>query len=194
MRPLPHPPEAEEHADSIEVLRGWIVKGEFSNPIPLSFGRQGILFRLDGTLPRFFHPSGLSRVEFNVRLKLRRNVSPGVDGVHRTFIHASHAIYALLRVNDKLTLQLIKAGHRAHHHAVGELAPHTFICNHMRHKSFLFQVHRAYESKLHERCEFANAFLGSEYRGLARQLCRERKLHSLNSRNSFVGDLGDIPH
>jgi hypothetical protein len=28
MRPLPHPPEAEEHADSIEVLRGWIVKGE----------------------------------------------------------------------------------------------------------------------------------------------------------------------
>jgi hypothetical protein len=64
----------------------------------------------------------------------------------------------------------------------------------MRHKSFLFQVHRAYESKLHERCEFANAFLGSEYRGLARQLCRERKLHSLNSRNSFVGDLGDIPH
>jgi len=30
----------------------------------------------------------------------------------------------------------------------------------MRHKSFLFQVHRAYENKLHERCEFANAFLG----------------------------------
>ena len=28
MRPLPHPPEAEEHADSIEVLRGWIVNGE----------------------------------------------------------------------------------------------------------------------------------------------------------------------
>src|SRR5713101_2634882 len=28
MRPLPHPPEAEEHADSIEVLRGWIVEGE----------------------------------------------------------------------------------------------------------------------------------------------------------------------
>ncbi len=28
MRPLPHPPEAEEHPDSIEVLRGWIVKGE----------------------------------------------------------------------------------------------------------------------------------------------------------------------
>jgi hypothetical protein len=28
MRPLPHPPEAEEHPDSIEVLRGWIVKGK----------------------------------------------------------------------------------------------------------------------------------------------------------------------
>ncbi len=38
--------------------------------------------------PDSFHPSGLSRVEFNVRLKLRRNVFPGVDGVHRTFQHA----------------------------------------------------------------------------------------------------------
>ncbi len=28
MRPLPHPPEAEKHTDSIEVLRGWIVEGE----------------------------------------------------------------------------------------------------------------------------------------------------------------------
>ena len=127
---------------------------------PLGGGRQGILFRLDGTLARLLHPSGLSRVEFNVRLKLRRNVFLGVDGVHRTFIHASHAIDALLRMNNKLTLQLIKAGHRAHHHAVGELAPHTFIGNDMRHKSSLFQVHRAYGSKLDERCEFANAFLG----------------------------------
>ena len=66
---------------------------------------------------------------------------------HRTFIHASHAIDALLRVNDKLTLQLIKAGHGAHQHAVGELAPYTFIGYDMRHKSFQFQVHRAYESK-----------------------------------------------
>ncbi len=127
---------------------------------PLCGGRQGILFRLNGPLGRLFHPSGLSRIEFNVRLKLRRNVFPCVDGVHRTFIDASHAIYALLRMNDKLTLQLIKAGHGAHHHAVGELAPHTFIGNDMRHKSFLFQVHRTYESKLDERCEFANAFLG----------------------------------
>ena len=126
---------------------------------PLGGGRQGILFGLDRTLARLLHPSGLSRVEFNVRLKLRRNVFPGVDGVDRTFIHASHAIDALLRVNDELTLQLIKAGHRAHQHAVGELAPHTFIGNDMRHKSFLFQVHRAYESKLDERCEFANAVL-----------------------------------
>jgi hypothetical protein len=115
---------------------------------PLGGGRQGVLLRLDGTLARLLHPSGLSRVEFNVRLKLGRNVRLGVDGVHRTFIHAGHAIDALLRVNDKLTLQLIKAGHRAHHHAVGELAPHTFIGNDMRHKSILFQVHRAYGSRL----------------------------------------------
>jgi len=30
----------------------------------------------------------------------------------------------------------------------------------MRHKLFLFQVDRAYESKLDERCAFANAFWG----------------------------------
>jgi len=127
---------------------------------PLGGGRQGILFRLDGTLARLFHPSGLSRVEFNVRSKLGRNFSLGVDGVHGTFIHASHAIYALLRVNNQLTLQLIKARHRAYQHAVGELAPQTFIGNDMRHKLFLFQVDRAYESKLDERCAFANAFWG----------------------------------
>jgi hypothetical protein len=127
---------------------------------PLRGGRQGILFRLDRILARFFYASGLSRVEFNVRLKLRRNVCLGVDGVHRTFIDASHAIYALLRVNNQLTLQLIKARHRAYQHAVGELAPHTFIGNDMRHKLFHFQVDRAYESKLAERCGFANTFLG----------------------------------
>ena len=111
-----------------------------------------MLFRLDGTLARLFHPSGLSRVQFNVGLKLGRKVSLGVDGVHRTFIHASHAIYALLRVNNQLTVQLIKARHRAYQHAVGELAPHTFIGNDMCHKLFHCQVDRAYESKLDERC------------------------------------------
>ena len=49
----------------------------------LDGGRQGILFRLDGILARLVYPSGLSRVEFNVGLKLRRNVSLGVDGVQR---------------------------------------------------------------------------------------------------------------
>src|SRR5207253_6744748 len=127
---------------------------------PLGGGRQGILFRLDRALARLLDPSGLSRVEFNVGLKLRRNVPLGVDGVHWTFIHASHAIDALLRMNNQLTLQLIKARHRAYQHAVGELAPQTFIGNDMRHKLFLFQVDRAYESKLDERCGFANAFWG----------------------------------
>jgi hypothetical protein len=82
--------------------------------------------------------------------------------MHRTYIHASHAIYAFLRVNDELTLQLIKAGHGAHHHAVGELAPHTFIGNDMRHKLFLLQVHRVYECKLDERREFANSLFGKK--------------------------------
>src|SRR5437868_4957269 len=126
---------------------------------PLGGGRQRILFFLDRTLARLLHPPAFSRVEFNIRLKLGRNFLLGVDGVHRTYIHASHAIDALLRVNDKLTVQLIKAGHGAHHHAVGELAPHTFIGNDMRHKLFLLQIHRAYECKLDERCEFANSLL-----------------------------------
>src|SRR5437899_828116 len=132
---------------------------------PLGGGRQGILFRLDGTLARLLHPSGLSGVEFNVRSKLGRNFSLGVDGVHGTFVHASHAIYALLRVNNQLTLQLIKARHRAYQHAVGELAPQTFIGNDMRHKLFLFQVNRAYESRLDQRCGFANAFWENGHEG-----------------------------
>src|SRR4029077_5018291 len=41
MRPLPHPPEAEEHPDSIEVLRGWIVKDELRVSIaPCWEGRE----------------------------------------------------------------------------------------------------------------------------------------------------------
>jgi hypothetical protein len=95
------------------------------------------------------------------RLAARNSRNPlGVDGVHRTFIHASHAIDALLRMNNQLTLQLVKARHRAYQDAVGELAPQTFIGNDMRHKSFLFQVDRAYERKLDEGCAYANAFVG----------------------------------
>jgi hypothetical protein len=67
-------------------------------------------------------------------------------------------------VNNQLTLQLIKARHRAYQHAVGELAPQTFIGNDMRHK--LFQVDRACESKLDERCGFANAFGGIGVRAI----------------------------
>lgn len=115
---------------------------------PLGGGGQGILFRLDGALARPLDPSALSGVEFNVLCKLRRYVVRSVDGVYRTFIHASHAIDAFLRVNDQLTFQLIEAGHRAYHDAVGELALHTFIGNDMRHKLFFFQVDGAYEGKI----------------------------------------------
>src|SRR5260370_2748999 len=75
---------------------------------PLGGGRQGILFRLDRTLARLFYPSGLSRVEFNVRLKLRRNVPLGVDVGHLTFIHANHAIDALILMNYHFPLQLVE--------------------------------------------------------------------------------------
>src|ERR1035438_6065335 len=29
MRPLPHPPDAEHDEDSLEMIRGWVVDGEF---------------------------------------------------------------------------------------------------------------------------------------------------------------------
>ena len=61
---------------------------------PLGGGRQGILFRLDGTLPRFLHPSGLSRVEFNVRLKLRARL--GLPLLYRSLC-AVKVLLALLR-------------------------------------------------------------------------------------------------
>jgi hypothetical protein len=67
-------------------------------------------------------------------LKLGRDVRFGVDGVDWAFVHASHAIDALLWVNEKLTLHLIEAGDWAHCHAIGELAPHTFTGNDMGHK------------------------------------------------------------
>ena len=67
-------------------------------------------------------------------MKLGRDVRFGVDGVNWAFIHASHAIDALLWVNEKLILHLIKAGDGAHRHAIGELAPHTFTGNDMGHK------------------------------------------------------------
>jgi len=28
MRPLPHPPDAEKDADSLEMLRGWVIDGQ----------------------------------------------------------------------------------------------------------------------------------------------------------------------
>ena len=148
----------ERRPSSHSEKRKWLLVTQFR--FPLGGGRQGILFRLDGTLARLFYPSGLSRVEFNVGLKLRRKVPLGVDGVHRAFIHASHAIDAFLRVNNQLTLQLIKAGHGAHHHAVGELAPHTFIGNDMRHKSVLFQFLGFTGAGSMMRREFANTFFG----------------------------------
>jgi hypothetical protein len=63
-----------------------------------------------------------------------------------------------------LTLQLIKAGHGADHHAVGELAPHTFIGNDMRHKLFLFQVHRAYGNRLDDAARVCQYVFGKMWK------------------------------
>jgi hypothetical protein len=116
----------------------------------LGGGGQGILFRFDGTFARLLDLSALDRVEFDVLLKLGRNVRLGVNGVDRAFIHASHAIDAFLRVNDELPLQLIKAGYGAHRHAVGEFAPHTFIGNDVRHMGYIVEALEGYNGEIVE--------------------------------------------
>src|SRR6266850_1725113 len=50
-------------------------------------------------------------VEFDVRLIVRRNVPFGINRFHRAFRHAGRAIDAIVRVNDQLIVQLVKAGH-----------------------------------------------------------------------------------
>src|SRR5437016_9529598 len=91
-------------------------------------------------------------------------------------------------MNNQLTLQLVKARHWAYQDAVGELAPQTFIGNDMRHKSFLFQVDRAYERKLHERRAFANEFCGNKFlETLKRGNAEKRKSETR------VGDQGPTP-
>jgi hypothetical protein len=59
----------------------------------------------------------------------------------------------------------------------------------MRHKSFLFQVHRAYESKLDERCEFANAFLGSEIPWAGKAVMPRAQNMECESRRNFAAPL-----
>jgi hypothetical protein len=76
---------------------------------------------------------GLGRVELDVFREFRREVGLGVDGVHRAYLYACHAIDAVFRVNDHLVVHFVEAGDRAYFYAVGELASVTFFGDDVSH-------------------------------------------------------------
>ena len=73
------------------------------------------------------------RIKFGVRGELARQVRLGINGFDRALRHASSAIDAVLRVDDQLIVQLVKAGDRADFGAIGKFAPPTFVGNNMSH-------------------------------------------------------------
>ena len=76
---------------------------------------------------------GFGRVEFGVRSEFSRQVGLGINGLDRTLRNAGGAIDAVLRVNDQLVVQLVKASNWADLCAIGEFAPPTFVGNNMSH-------------------------------------------------------------
>ena len=73
-------------------------------------------------------------IKFGVGLKLAREIGFGIDRFHGTFSHASRAIDAILRMNDQLIVDLIKASHRTNFSTIRELASPAFIGNNVSHK------------------------------------------------------------
>jgi hypothetical protein len=69
----------------------------------------------------------LGGVELDVFREFWRKVHLCVDGVHGAYVHACHAINAVLRMNDHLIVQFVEAGDRANLYTVGELAPVAFF-------------------------------------------------------------------
>jgi len=96
--------------------------------------RQRLFLLQDGFLPRLLDESRLNGVEVHVHLKLRRQIPIRVDGMHRAGVHTGRAINTLVRVDDQLIIQFVKACHRTNLHTVGELASRAFARDNMRHK------------------------------------------------------------
>ena len=88
---------------------------------------QGILASCDCRRARVLQLLGLNRVELDIFREFWWKVLLLVDGVHRAYVHAGHAINAIIRVNDHLVVQFVEAGHGTHLHTVGELASGTFV-------------------------------------------------------------------
>ena len=69
----------------------------------------------------------LDSVELDVFCVFRRNVGIRIDRVHRTNLHAGHAVDAFVGLDYHLVFHFVKARHRADFYAVGEFASVTFL-------------------------------------------------------------------
>jgi hypothetical protein len=76
----------------------------------------------------------LDGVEFGIFGELCREIAFCIDGVYGTNIDAGRAIDALIRVNDELGLQFVKAGDGAYFYAVGKLASVAFLGDDVGHR------------------------------------------------------------
>ncbi len=95
---------------------------------------QSILFHGNRLRARVLYLVRLSRVELDVFREFRREVGLGIDGVHWAYLHACHAIDAVLRVNDHLVVHFVEARDRADFYTVGELASVTFVGDDVGHR------------------------------------------------------------
>jgi hypothetical protein len=101
---------------------------------PLLGAGQRFLFNRDGVAPGVLYLLGLDGVEFGIFGKLCREIAFCIDGVYRTNLDACRAIDALIRVNDELGLQFVKAGDRAYFYTVGKLASVAFLGDDVGHR------------------------------------------------------------
>src|SRR6266704_4715602 len=159
---------------------------------PLRGGRQRLLFLHDGLLSRILHTPGFGCIEFDIRLIIGRNVPIGINRFDRAFSDAGRAINAIVRVNDQLIVQLIKAGDGAHLHAVGELAPDTFAGDDMCHNRFLGPSARLRRQARMPGVDLQTHFLRGGPRTAAIRLERMRLVTSAATQKRFRNGLGRI--
>jgi hypothetical protein len=112
-----------------QALSWSITQGAFS------LGRSGqrILFRRDCFSARVLYSVRLNRIELDVFREFRWKICFRIDRVHRTYVHACHAIDAFIRMNDQLGVHFIEARNWAHLYTVGEFASVTFVRHNMGH-------------------------------------------------------------
>src|SRR2546421_9713910 len=90
-------------------------------------GGQRIFLFHDGVLSGILDPARLEGVELDARLIFRGHGRVGIDRFDRTHLHTRGAVDAVVRMDDHLALQFVKAGNWADFDAIGKFASLTFI-------------------------------------------------------------------